>query len=105
MTATITWTIAQLDHNVSEDNAMVAHWTVSAVDEDRSASLYGSVGFTHDTSAPDSKPYEQLTEADVLARVWGSVEKDVIEASLQAQIDAQKVPATLSWAPPRVITP
>jgi hypothetical protein len=50
---------------------------------------------------PDFKPYDEVTEAEVLGWVWGSVDKDETEANLAAQIDAQKNPtseAGLPWA-------
>jgi hypothetical protein len=99
MTATITWAIAQLDRNATDGGVTVAHWTVSAVDGDHSASSYGTAGFTPDATAPGFKPYDQLTEADVLGWVWGSVDKAETEASLQSQIEAQKAPATLTGTP------
>jgi hypothetical protein len=99
MTATITWAIAQLDRNATDGGVTVAHWTVYAVDGDYSASSYGTAGFTPDATAPGFKPYDQLTEADVLAWVWGSVDKDAAEASLLQQIEAQKAPATLTGTP------
>jgi hypothetical protein len=99
MTATITWAIAQLDRNAADGGVTVAHWTVSAVDGDHSASAYSTAGFTPDATAAGFKPYDTLTEADVLAWVWGSVDKDAAEASLLQQIEAQKAPVTLTGTP------
>jgi hypothetical protein len=99
MTATITWAIAQLDRNAADGGVTTAHWTVSAVDGDHSASSYGSAGFTPDATAAGFKPYDSLTEADVLAWVWGSVDKDETEASLLKQIEAKKAPVTLTGTP------
>jgi hypothetical protein len=96
---TTTWSIAQLDRNAANGGVTTAHWRVEAVDGDYSASAYGSVGFTPDASAPDFKPYDQLTQADVLAWVWGSVDKAEVEASLAQQIAAQKNPVTLNGLP------
>jgi hypothetical protein len=96
-----TWTIAQCEHEVATGGITVAHWRVSAVDGDYSASAYGTAGFTPDPSSPDFKPYDEVTEAEVLGWVWGSVDKDETEANLAAQIDAQKNPtseAGLPWA-------
>jgi hypothetical protein len=96
-----TWTIAQCEHEVATGGITVAHWRVSAVDGDYSASAYGSCGFTPDATSPDFKPYDEVTEAEVLGWVWGSVDKDETEANLAAQIDAQKNPtseAGLPWA-------
>jgi hypothetical protein len=96
-----TWTIAQCEHEVATGGITVAHWRVSAVDGDYTASSYGTAGFTPDPSSPDFKPYDEVTEAEVLGWVWGSVDKDETEANLAAQIDAQKNPtseAGLPWA-------
>ena len=96
---TTTWSIAQLDRNAANGGVTVAHWRVEAVDGDHSASAYGTAGFTPDASAPDFKPYDQLTQADVLAWVWGSVNKAETEASLSQQIEAKKNPVTLNGLP------
>ena len=97
---TTTWSIAQLDRNAANGGVTVAHWRVEAVDGEHSASAYGSAGFTPDASAPDFKPYDQLTQADVLAWVWVSgVDKAEMEASLSQQIEAKKNPVTLNGLP------
>jgi hypothetical protein len=99
MTATITWSIDTCEHEVSTGGVTVAHWRANAVDGDYSASSYGTVGFTPDATAPGFKPYDTLTEADVLAWVWGSVDKADTEASLAAQIEAHKNPVVVSGTP------
>lgn len=96
---TITWSIAQLDRNAADGGVTTAHWRVTAVDGDHSASAYGTAGFTPDASAAGFVPYASLTEADVLAWVWTSVDKAAAEASLEAQIEAQKNPVTLNGLP------
>jgi hypothetical protein len=99
MTATITWKISQLDRNAADGGVTVAHWTVTAVDGDYSASAYSTAGFTPDATAAGFKPYDTLTEADVLAWVWGSVDKDAAEASLLQQIEAKKHPTSVAGVP------
>lgn len=96
---TVTWTISQLDRTLPEGGVYIAHWRVTAVDGDYSASAYGTVGFTPDPTSPAFKPYEELTETDVLMWVWGQVDKAAAEATLAAQIDAQKNPTTASGLP------
>jgi len=88
-----------MDRNAANGGVTTAHWNVSAIDGDYSASAYGSVGFTPDASAPDFVPYANLTEAEVLAWVWGSVDKAEVEASLAQQIESQKNPVTLNGLP------
>ena len=99
MAATMNWTISTLERELSDGGVIVAHWRAVASDGDYSASSYGTAGFTPDASAPDFKPYESLTEADVLAWVWESVDKDATEAALQAKIDADKAPTTAAGVP------
>jgi len=97
---TITWSIGQMDRNAANGGVTTAHWNVSAVDGDYSASAYGTAGFTPDASAPDFVPYANLTEAEVLAWVWeSSVDKAAAEASLAQQIAVQKNPVTLNGLP------
>ena len=96
---TTTWSIVQLDRIVASGGVIVAHWRVEAVDGEHSASAYGSAGFTPNPSSPDFVPYPNLTEAEVLAWVWGSVDKAETEASLAQQIEAKKNPVTLNGLP------
>ena len=94
-----TWTIAQLERNTADGGVTVAHWRATMEDGDYSASAYGTCSFTPDASADGFVPYENLTEADVLAWVHGSVDKDATEAALAAKIDAKKNPTTTTGTP------
>jgi hypothetical protein len=66
--------------------------------------LTALVGFTPDPTAPDFVPFESLTEADVLAWVYESVDKDSVEESLASQIEDQKAPQTVAGSALVVIT-
>jgi hypothetical protein len=104
MAATFNWTISTLERELSDGGVIVAHWRCTAsetVGEDTfSASSYGTCGFTYDASSPDFVPYDQLTEEQVLGWVWNDgVDKDVTEAALQANIDAQITPTTADGVP------
>jgi len=98
-----TWTIAQLERNTADGGVTVAHWRVSAeetVGENTySASAYGTCGFTPDATADGFVAYDSLTEADVLAWVWDSVDKDATESSLTQKIEADKNPVTTTGLP------
>ena len=97
------WTIAQLERNTADGGVTVAHWRVSAeetVGENTySASAYGTCGFTPDATADGFVAYDDLTEADVLAWVWESVDKDATESSLTQKIEADKNPVTTTGLP------
>jgi len=93
------WSIANLERNTSDGGVVVAHYRATLTDGDYSASSYGTAGFTPDPTAPDFVPFESLTEADVLAWVYESVDKDSVEASLAANIEDQKAPQTVAGTP------
>ena len=97
---TTTWTITQTDYEVSNGFITTAHWTATAVDGDFTASIYSTCSFA---AAEPSIPYADVTEAEVLQWCWSNgVDKSATEASLAAQIEAQKNPVTATgtpWAP------
>ena len=101
MAITYTWTIANCEHDIATGGITVAHWRVSAVDGDYTASSYGTCGFTPDATDPDFSPYDEVVEAEVLAWCWvsGGVDKDAIEAALAAKIEADKNPTTATGTP------
>lgn len=103
MAITYNWTIAQLERQTDTGGVIVAHWRVLAeetVGEDTfTASAYGTAGFTPDPDAEGFVPYASLTEADVLAWVYASVDKDEMEANLAQQIEDQKAPKTETGVP------
>lgn len=94
-----TWTIANLERNVADGGVTVAHWRVTEVDGDYSASAYGTVGFTPDASADDFVAYNDLTESTVLGWVHADVDKDATEATLTANIAEQKTPTSADGMP------
>jgi hypothetical protein len=97
-----TWTIANLERNLSDGGVTVAHWRVT--DEETvgtgddavtyTASSYGTCGFEPDASADDFVDYDSLTEATVLGWVQAAVDQDSIETALTADIASQKTPVT-----------
>jgi hypothetical protein len=94
---TTTWTITQLDRQTSNGFVTTAHWTVSAVDGDYSASTYATSSWADGTP---TTPYADLTQATVLGWIWANgVDKEAVEASLQAQIDLQKNPVSATGVP------
>ena len=94
-----TWTIANLERDISTGGVQVAHWRVTEVDGDYSASSYGTVGFTPDASDPSFVPYDNLTESDVMGWVWAEVDQSATEAALTANIELQKNPTSANGMP------
>ena len=95
-----TWTISTMERNTSDDGVIVAHWRVTEVDGDHSASAYGTCSFTYDASSPDFVPYADLTESVVLGWCWANgVDQTEVEASLTAKIAEQKAPVTTQGTP------
>ena len=94
----ITWSVAQLDRNTSDGFVNTVHWRVNAVDGDKSASSYGTVGYTQE-EGKTLVPYSNLTETAVIAWVQESLNKATVEASLAQQIEALKNPITASGVP------
>ena len=84
----VTWTISQLDRQTSDGFVTTAHWQAGATDGDYSASVYSTCSWTGEPTVA----YDSLTQADVLAWVWQSVDKEAVEAALEAQIAEQKAP-------------
>ena len=84
----ITWNVSQLDRKTSDNFVTVAHWQANATDGDYSASVYSTCSWTGEPTVS----YDSLTQDDVLAWVWESVDKEAVEAALEAQIADQKAP-------------
>ena len=98
-----TWTIANLERNVSDGGVTVAHWRVTESetvgDVTYTASAYGTVGFTPDASADDFVAYDDLTEEVVMGWVWAEVNQADTEAALTANIEGQKNPVSADGMP------
>ncbi len=95
-----TWTISTLERELSDGGVVVAHWRATTVDGDFSAFSYGTCGFTPDPSSADWVAYDSITEEMALGWCWADgVDKDAIEASLAAQIEADKNPTQAAGVP------
>ena len=98
-----TWTIANLERNLSDGGVTVAHWRVTESetvgDVTYTASSYGTCGFTPDASDSGFVAYDSLTEATVLGWVQAEVDQSAIEAALTANIEAQKNPVSADGMP------
>ena len=94
---TTTWTITQTDYETSNGFIITAHWTVTAVDGDYTASIYSTCSWQAGTP---TVPYVDVTMQEVLDWCWASgVDKDATEAALAQQIELQKNPVTAQGTP------
>ena len=100
---TFNWTIAELEYDLTTDNSVItAHWRCTATDDagEYSAGRYGTCGFSADPEATDFVPYAELTEEIVLGWCFADgINRDAVEASLQANIDLQAAPVKASGVP------
>lgn len=88
--------IVNLDRSTDGDVVTTVHYTVSKTDGEAVGSSYGSVGVeVGDTVIP----FAELTEATVVAWVKDKLDLVSLEASLDAQIEAQKAPKVKSGTP------
>jgi hypothetical protein len=93
----VTWNISQLDRQTSDGFVYQVHWQATAVDGDYSASTYATCSWSDGTP---TVAYDQLTPETVLGWIWANgVDKDAVEASLAAQIEAKKNPTTATGVP------
>lgn len=99
MAITYTWQIANMERNTADDGVVVVHWRCDGVDGDHTASSYGTTSHTPDPDSEGFIAYADLTEADVLGWVHGSVDKDATEAAIAAKIDAMANPTTATGTP------
>ena len=93
---TTQWNVSTLERDMATGFVTVAHWQANATDGDYSASVISTCSWSEGTA---TIPYADLTKDAVLAWVWESVDKDAVEASLEAQIELQKNPIKATGVP------
>jgi hypothetical protein len=104
MTA-ITWKINNLERQTFDGLVTVVHWSASAVDtidEGEQVAVYqASIVNTQALERGDDSfvNYDTLTEETVLGWLWEKVDKEAVEAALEAQIEAQKAPVSANGLP------
>jgi len=107
---TVTWTIATLERNTSDDGVVVAHWRASDSEVvgagdgavTHSGSSYGTCGFTPDSSADGYTANADITEAQAIGWVKDSMGEEAVtgvEDSIAAQIADSKAPAVAVGTP------
>ena len=97
--ATVTWALAGVDFDIDDGFCHTAHWTVTRVDEDYSASSYGSCALNKPeslTSRTDLKTADIIADVKV---VLGTDRIDEILTGLILKISEEKTPTQGSFVP------
>jgi len=93
----VEWTSSNLDRKIETGFVYQVHWQATAVDGEHSASVYATCSWADGTP---TVAYDQLTQETVLGWIWANgVDKDAVESSLAAQIEAKKNPTTATGVP------
>lgn len=87
-----------MERLTSDGFVVTVHYNVSASEDANNVSTYGTTSYTQ-TEGASYIPYENLTQEVVVGWVQEALGKDVVEASLQSQLDALKAPVQQSGLP------
>ena len=98
MATTFNWQITAMNCSTTEQNpdtVIVVHWTCSGTDGTYNGSVYSTCSVPAPTGT--FTPYADLTQDQVLGWIWANgVDQASAEAAVQAQIDNQINPPTIS---------
>ena len=93
------WVISDLVAKIQDGELSniieTVHWRYQATDGEHTADVYGSVGL----EAPDAesfKPFEEVTEADVISWLESKLDVEAMQSGLDAQLDAIANPTHIS---------
>jgi hypothetical protein len=96
---TYSWIISNLVAKIQDGELSnvieTVHWRYQATDGEHTADVYGSVGL----EAPDAesfKPFEEVTEADVIAWLESKLDVEAMQEGLSNQLDAIANPTHVS---------
>jgi hypothetical protein len=96
---TYIWIISDLVAKIQDGELSniieTVHWRYQATDGEHTADVYGSVGL----EAPDAesfKPFEEVTEADVIAWLESKLDVEAMQEGLSNQLDAIANPTHVS---------
>ena len=87
--------VAKIQDGELENIIETVHWRYQAIEGELIADVYGSVGL----EAPDAesfKPFEEITEADVIAWLESKLDVEAMQSGLDAQLDAIANPTHIS---------
>ena len=103
MAATITWFVQNLKREPANAGIQLVKWGCHGVEVVDGVKINttenGKTFHTPDPDASDFIAYASVTEADVLGWVHAAVDKDAIEAKVQADVDAKKAAPSKTGVP------
>ena len=95
--ATYTWNIANLER-AQDDYITIVHWRCDGVEGEHSIGAYGTVAFNQEEGEPII-PFANLTEELVTGWMFEKLNKEEIEAAVQAKLDELANPPLVSGLP------
>jgi hypothetical protein len=102
MSLEIKWSIVNTERYTNDGLIYNIHWTASATEASNdpekpyNAGVYNTQALERGDSFVN---YDTLTEETVLGWLWGKIDKEAVEAALEAQIEAQKAPVISNGLP------
>jgi hypothetical protein len=103
MAATFTYSVANLERNLSDGGVTRVHFKVEGVDGEHSMGASGTMDYEPDASADGFTAFDNLTESQVIgwvqASLGGAEKVAEIEAQIQAKIDEKANPVTAVGMP------
>jgi hypothetical protein len=95
----ITWTIAQLERNLSDGGVTIIHWRATKEEGDNSASAYGTMHATPNAASENFIEYADLTQDIVLSWIYTEVDREATEAALTAKVELLNNPISSIGTP------
>jgi hypothetical protein len=92
------FSIIELERN-SDDGVVVAHWEATQTSGENSASAYGTVGFTPNSSSEAYIPFPKLTKTKVIGWVKKALDTKELKKILDADLAEQVSPSVLTGTP------
>ena len=97
MATTFVWEIKNIERG-QDDYVTISHWSVTGDDGTNSISAYGTVNFNQE---PEEEiiPADGLSEELVLGWTFEKLNKEEVEAAVQAKLDELANPPLISGLP------
>jgi len=93
------FSIIELERAFDDDGVVVAHWEATKTSGENIASVYGTVGFTPDSSSETYVPFPKLTKTKVIGWVKKALDTKEIKKILNADLAEQAFPSVLTGTP------